>query len=356
MKSQTVIASILVFGCILLVCAACLAVLVMFNLAGEGKPSLDIGLGSRVAVVDIEGVIWDAKQWSEQIKEYADNPRIKALVLNINSPGGGVAPSQELYEQIWKVRREQNKPVVSCFRSVAASGGYYIGCAANEIVSSPGCITGSIGVYMQFGNYEGLLEKIGVDFKTIQAGKFKTAGASDRTMTPEEEQMLQGMVDDIYEQFVQAVIAGRHDAVKRLHLDDDQVAEDALVTSGLVEEVTSDAVAAVADATDVLERYALRATTTFDVDARIRELADGRIYTGRQAQSLGLVDTLGHLDTAIKRAAEWAGIQGEPIVVHRTPRRESGFDFFSRIGSEVQARTEGTRPFVAYLMPFASGF
>lgn len=344
MKKETILLTVLAMGGLLLFAAIVGLVLLLLTLPTKTTRKLDIGLGSRVAVVDLEGVIWDAKPIVDLITEYTDNSRVKAIVVNINSPGGGVAPSQEIYESLLKARKEKGKPVVACMGAVAASGAYYVACAANEIVAAPGGITGSVGVYMRFSNWEGLYDKIGIGFKTIKRGKFKTAGAEDRPMTPEEEAMLQSMVDDIYEQFLEAVIDGRYDAVRALHMDDDEPPAQAAGAD------VSSATVDVAGATRPSP-----STTDFDVHARIRELAEGRIYTGRQAKELGLADTLGYLDKAIERAAARAGIVGEPIVLRRSKRQESGFDFLSQLGTEVKAAAEGTRPFIAYLLPFASG-
>lgn len=361
MKQKTFILTVVFLACMAVLAGLAVLTLAAIALMPSSKASrLDMSLvGARIGVVDIEGMIWNAKPWVDQINEFAENPRVKAIVLNVNSPGGGVAASQELYEAVRKVRTEHKKHVVAYFGSVAASGGYYAACGAKEIFASPGCITGSIGVYMQFGNWEGLYDKLGIAFKTIQRGKYKTAGASDRDMTPEEEAMLQAMVDDIYEQFIEAVVEGRYDAVRRRHndlheLQDSQannpqasrlaVAGDSSVAADVASAATSDK--------DDKSLLAV-AATSFDVEARIRELAEGRIYTGKQAQELGLVDELGFLDDAIQRAAELAQISGKPVTLRRDRRKDRGFDFLSRINEEVQAHTEGTRPFVAYLMPFA---
>ncbi|MBI3944698.1 MAG: signal peptide peptidase SppA [Armatimonadetes bacterium] len=187
---------------------------------------------------------------------------IKAVVVRINSPGGSAAASQEIYAELMKIRKA-GKPVVASMGDVAASGGYYVAAAADRIVANGSTLTGSIGVVMEMQNLQGLFQKIGVRSNTIKSGKFKDIGSSTRPMTPEERELLQGLVNDVYEQFVGAIIAGRK-----------------------------------------------------QVDpARLRQLADGRIFTGRQAHALKLVDELGNLQDAVATAARLAGIRGRPTVV-----------------------------------------
>jgi signal peptide peptidase SppA len=171
---------------------------------------------SRVALVRVEGVIFDAKNWLDQIKQYQEDDTIRAIILQIDSPGGAVGPSQELYDAVIKAREEHNKIVVAYFASVAASGGYYAGVGADYIVSSPGCMTGSIGVYARFLQAQELMEKIGVEYETVKAGDYKTAGSMDREMTPEEREMFQSVIDDTYAQFVEAVVDGRKQQLSRL--------------------------------------------------------------------------------------------------------------------------------------------
>ena len=197
--------------------------------------------------------------------EYRDDPAIRAVVLRINSPGGVVAPTQEIFTAVRRLR-EAKKPVVASLGSVAASGGYYVAVAADRIYANPGTLTGSIGVVMQLANLEGLLKKVGVEYVVVKAGAFKDVGNFARPMTPEERRILQTLLDDVYEQFIAAVADGR----------------------GL---------------------------PTKDV----RGFAEGRIYSGRQAQSLKMVDDLGGLEDAIEAAARMAGLPPRPKVVY--PRR-----------------------------------
>ena len=222
--------------------------------------------GERVAVIRIEGVIMDSRETIEELRRFRDNPSIKAVVLRIDSPGGGVVPSQEIHTEVLKARKDGRLKVVASMGNLAASGGYYIAAATDKIVANPGTLTGSIGVIMELANVQGLLEKVGVQRVVIKSGRYKDLASPFRAMSKEDRGLLQNVLDDVHDQFIQAVAAGR--ALK-------------------VEEV--------------------------------RPLADGRIFTGRQARTAKLVDELGDLQDAIKLAARLVGIEGEPRVVE--PRK-----------------------------------
>lgn len=233
----------------------------------EGLPG-----GAKVAVVEVEGIIGagtdrglDTDTLIRTLGEYRDDPAIRAVVLRIDSPGGVVGPTQEIFTAVRRLR-EAKKPVVASLGSVAASGGYYVAVAADRIYANPGTLTGSIGVVMQLANVEGLLKKVGVEYVVIKAGAYKDVGNFARAMTPEERRILQAMLDDVYDQFISAVAEGRG-------LDPKQV----------------------------------------------RGFAEGRIYSGRQAQRLKMVDDLGGLEDAIEAAAKIAGLPPKPKVIH--PRR-----------------------------------
>ncbi|MBN1828147.1 MAG: signal peptide peptidase SppA [Deltaproteobacteria bacterium] len=217
-----------------------------------------------VAVVLIEGPITDSRDIVSRLEQYRESEDVKAIVVRIDSPGGAVVPSQEIYDTIRSIREE--KPVVASMGSVAASGGYYVACPAHEIMANPGTITGSIGVLIQFSNVEELLEKIGFKAWAIKSGKFKDTGSPFRPMEAEERKLVQELVDDIYQQFLDAVSKNRNIPMERL-----------------------------------------------------RTIADGRILSGRQALEAGLVDRLGNLEEAVKRAAALAGIEGKPRVIY--PKR-----------------------------------
>src|SRR5438552_2194951 len=229
-------------------------------------PDLDISMEDRVGLIRIEGVILDAQSTISELKRFADNPSVKAIVLRIDSPGGGVVPSQEIHDAVQRVRSKSNKAVIASMGTVAASGGYYIAVATDRIMANAGTLTGSIGVIMEMANVEGLLKKIGVEGVVIKSGRLKDVGSPLRKMNDEEHELLQSVMDDVHKQFIEAVAEGR----------------------GL------------------------------DVSV-VQALADGRIFTGRQAKASKLVDELGDLEAAIRLAADVAGIEGEPKVVE--PRR-----------------------------------
>ena len=216
-------------------------------------------VGEKVAVIDINGAISKSDKVIELIHQYRDNGSIKAMVVRIDSPGGSVAPVQEIYSELKKLEI----PVVASLGGTAASGGYYIACAADQIFANPGTLTGSIGVIMQFVKMKGLYDKVGIDQQTVKSGKFKDTGSPIRSLTPEEKELLQETIDDVHDQFVDAIFDERKDRLSR-------------------DEVLA--------------------------------LADGRIFSGNQALEKKLVDRLGNLHDAIAHAAELGGIVGKPKI------------------------------------------
>lgn len=243
------------FGILLIVCLVAVGTTtIVGRVVGDA-----FTLSPVVGVVEIDGVISDAQVQLESLESLADDDRVHAIVIRIDSPGGGVAPSQELYEEIDRVKA--TKPVVASLGNVAASGGYYVAAAAHTIVADPGTLTGSIGVIMEFRQLGPLAEKVGVGESIVKSGPYKDIGNPLRTLTDAERTLLQGMVDDVYDQFVDAIARGR----------------------GMTPE-------------------------------RVRALADGRLYSGAQAKAAGLVDELGGLKTAVRIAWERAGLTGEPKV------------------------------------------
>jgi protease-4 len=193
--------------------------------------------------------------------------------LRIDSPGGGVGPSQEIYDEVKAV--DLVKPVVVSMGSVAASGGYYIAVPAREIIANPGTIIGSIGVIMEFTNFQELLEKIGLNSVIVKSGQYKDIGSPTREMTAAEREILQDLIDDVHSQFVSSVADGRN-------MDEEAV----------------------------------------------RAIADGRIFSGRMAMGMGLVDGMGNLEVAIRRAAELGGVDGEPNVVYPPGKKPRFIDLF----------------------------
>jgi len=276
-----------------------LAAFLLVTLVNIFGPDLDVSGEDRIALIRVEGVILDAQETVGDLKKYAEAPAVKAIVLRIDSPGGGVVPSQEIYDAVKRVRSKNNKAVIASMGTVAASGGYYIASATDRIMANPGTLTGSIGVIMELANLEGLLKKIGVESVVVKSGEHKDIGSPFRKMKEEDRRILQAVMDDVHSQFIEAVAEGRSLAV-----------------------------------------------------SDVRSLADGRIFTGRQAKAAKLVDDLGDLEDAIKLAAEIAGIEGEPKVVE--PRRRFSIRELleSRVFGPLPSLNLQTGISLKYLMAF----
>lgn len=232
--------------------------------------------GKKVAIIEIYGVIDNSDEVIRQLKRYAKDNSIPCIVLDIDSPGGAVVPSQEIYEEVLKAK-EEGKRVVASLRSLGASGGYYVACAADTIVANPGTLTGSIGVIFEFPVMQELFRKIGVRFEVVKRGEMKEVGTWNRPMTPEERELLQSVIDDTYDQFVDAVVEGR----------------------GLPQQ-------------------------------QVIEIADGRVFTGRQAKELDLVDELGNLEDAIIIAGKMGGIEGAPKTIKEKPKKVTLLDILTK--------------------------
>lgn len=232
--------------------------LLILRSIGGGSTSI----GQKVAVIDIRGIITRSDATIKLLHTYRDDQSIKAIIVRIDSPGGSVAPVQEIYSELKKIE----KPIVASMGGSAASGGYYIACAADTIVANPGTLTGSIGVIMQFTQLKGLYDKVGLGHKVIKSGDFKDTGSPFRELTEQERAVLQSTVDDVYNQFVDTIFEARGDLLTR-----DEVVE----------------------------------------------LADGRIFSGKQALDSKLLDQLGNLPDAIEIAAKMADIEGKPKVVRK---------------------------------------
>lgn len=231
-----------------------------------------IPLGEKVAVVEIKGLITESRSVVDRIIKFKKDKTVKAIVLRIETPGGAVGPSQEIYQEVRKTG--QVKKVVASMGAVAASGGYYIASAAHKIFANPGTITGSIGVVAEFSNIEELLKKVGLKTVIIKSGDFKDIGSPLREMTTEERELIKGLIDGVHKQFIGAVAEGRN----------------------------------------------------LPIDA-VEKIADGRILTGEQAKELGLVDRLGNLQDAITLASQLAGIKEEPHIIYSEKKRPSIWDF-----------------------------
>jgi protease-4 len=233
--------------------------------------------GDRIGVLEIKGVIVDSKDVLENLKRYADDRNVKGILIRIDSPGGAVAPSQEIYSEIRRIHKEGKKKVVASFGNVAASGAYYVASATDRIISNPGSITGSIGVIMEMTNIRELLNKIGVDSYVIKSGEFKDIGNIARPMTERERQLIQSVINDVYMQFVEDVAKGRN----------------------------------------------------MDID-KVKQIANGSIFSGRQALGLGLVDQLGTFQDAVDLLAKMADIKGKPRLIYERKEGPTWLDYISQ--------------------------
>ena len=226
----------------------------------------------KIAVIYIQGVLASSGDTIEQFRQYEEEEDVKALVLRIDSPGGTVVAAQEIYAEIQKLK--DDKVVLASMGNVAASGGYYVACAAEEIVANPGTLTGSIGVISEYPNIEELMKKVGLKSKVMKSGRFKDLGNPMREMTDEEKALLQDLIDNIHRQFIRDVAKGRGKTIEE-----------------------------------------------------IEPWADGRIFTGEQAKEIGLVDRLGNFQDALDRAAELAGIEGKPVILYPEKKRKKIWEY-----------------------------
>ena len=292
MKKRDLIAFILIFAVLVVFL---LIMYSFFRTPGEVDP-LSFAGGDRVGVLELEGVIYQSRPFTDDLQKFLDNSSVKALVVRIDSPGGGVAASQEIYSAL--KRAAEIVPLVASMGSVAASGGYYAAIAADSIIANPGTTTGSIGVLAQLPQFYRLMEKIGVSQEVIKSGKFKDTGNPYRQMTSAEKEYLQEWVDDTYEQFIEAVSEERGMELKE-----------------------------------------------------VRKLADGRVFTGRQALKLGLIDRIGDFRDAILLAGEMGGIKGEPVILEKKKRKITLFDLlFGDLEENLQRLTEDHLQLM-YIMP-----
>ena len=237
--------------------------------------------GGNIGVINIYGPLYSSKTVCDTLRRFNDNSSIKAIVLRIDSPGGGVAVCQEINREIYAAK-DNGKIVVASFGSVAASGGYYVGCAAGNIFSNPGTLTGSIGVIISYFNFEELFAKIGLKQVTIKSGKFKDIASMSRKMTREEEVLMQEVIDDVQTQFVDTIVRNRETQIISI----------------------------------LKQNNNNKTPDRTDVKEAVLKIADGRVFSGKQALKLGLVDNMGTFEDAVKYAAKTAGISGEPVVVY----------------------------------------
>ena len=261
--------------------------LVYFTVRSQQKNTFS-GFGDKIAVVDLEGVIVTPKDVVEQLRKYADDSSIKAIVLHVNSPGGGAAASEEIYREVLRVRDQEKKKIVASIETVGASGAYYVSSATNKIFADDASIVGSIGVIAQWYNYEELIKWAKLKAITLKAGEFKDAGSPTRDLTPAEQAYLQGIIDDMHGQFIHNVAIGRH-------LKDEDV----------------------------------------------RALANGKVWTGEQAVPLKLVDQIGDFRAAIEDTAKSVGIKGEPTLVHPEKERKTLLDLlFGDVSEYLPSRAK----------------
>lgn len=266
----------------------------MFIILKVSSTSSNLSFNEKVGIISIDGAISESIKTTSQLAEFKKDNKIKAIVLRINSPGGEVGPTQEIFREVQKT--VQSKKVVASLGSVAASGGYYIAAAADKIVAAPGTITGSIGVIMQFIRIEDLLNKIGIHFEVLKSGEFKDIGSPGREMTERDRELLNAVIEDIQRQFVEGVANGRNLSVEK-----------------------------------------------------VRQIADGRIFSGAQAKELGLVDELGNFEDAVEIAKEMAGIKGEVTLVYPKKDKLEWWDLFlDSSGKSLIKLLQDIKPQVEY--------
>src|SRR6476620_4532788 len=252
-----------------------LAVFTLIYLTVRSGPDTSAlsGFGDKIGVVDLEGVILNPKTVVGQLKKYADDDSVKAIILHVNSPGGGVAASEEIYREVKRIRDEKKKRIVAAIESVGASGAYYVSSATNKIYADEGSIVGSIGVISEWVNYGDLLRWAKLKPEVLTVGEYKSTGDPTRDMTPKERAYLQALIDNMYGQFVKAVADGRHAKV-----------ED------------------------------------------IKAVADGRVWTGEQALSMHMIDQVADFEAAVDDTAKAVGITGKPVLVHPEKDRKTVLD------------------------------
>jgi protease-4 len=257
-------------------------------------PSSNLSFSSKIGVIPIEGAIMDSLAITEQLRRFKKDKGIKAIILRINSPGGAVGPTQEIYREVQ--RTVETKKVVASLGGVAASGGYYIAAAAKKIVANPGTITGSIGVIMEFVRFEDLLNKIGITLEVLKSGEFKDIGSPHRELTARDKELISALIADIQKQFVEAVASGRNLTLEKT-----------------------------------------------------REIADGRIFSGAQAKELGLVDVLGNFQDAVELAKNMATIRGDVTLVYPKKSKLDLWDLFlGSAADSIAKRIQGMKTRIEY--------
>ena len=247
-----------------------------------GSESAEFGFSDRVQVVDLQGEIVDSRDVIAQLKRYEDSSNVRAILLNIDSPGGGVAVSQELYTEVKRLREKKDKTIVAYMSSTGASGAYYVACGANKIIANPGTVVGSIGVIAEWINYGDLMQWAKLKEVVFKTGEFKDTGSAVRPLTDREKTYFQALIDDMYVQFVEAVAKGRN-----MEIQD------------------------------------------------VRSIADGRVFTGRDAKERKLIDEIGNFQDAIDLTAKLAGISGKPHLIQAGRQRVTLLDVLTSDLSKV---------------------
>src|SRR5712692_9915114 len=272
-RSRTFLWIVIGGGAFFLFVMAVFTVVYLTLHAGGDSASLRSSFGDKIGVVELEGVILDPSTVVQQIKKFGDDDSVKAIIIHVNSPGGGVAASEEIYREVKRIRDEKKKRIVASIETVGASGAYYVASATNKIYADKGSVVGSIGVIAEWVNYGELLRWAKLNAITMKAGEFKDTGSPTREMTQAEREYMQGLIDNMHTQFIQAVADGRH--VK---------------------------------------------------EGDIRVIANGKVWTGQQAAELKLVDQIADFEGAVKDTARAVNISGEPTLVYPPKERRSGLD------------------------------
>ena len=253
----------------MLLVVALVAMVLVLNVDDGGE----FAFSNRIQVVDVDGELVESHSILDQLKRYEDSNSVKAILMNIDSPGGGVAVSQEIYAEVKRLREKKDKVVVAYLSSTGASGAYYVACAANKIVANPGTIVGSIGVIAEWVSYADLMQWAKLKDIVFKTGEFKDTGSATRALTENEKKYFQGLIDDMYVQLVEAVASGR-----KMDLQE------------------------------------------------VRSLADGRVFTGRDAKERKLIDDMGNFQDAVDLTAKLAGISGKPRLIRVNRRRVTLLD------------------------------
>ncbi|MFZ0760332.1 MAG: signal peptide peptidase SppA [Candidatus Sulfotelmatobacter sp.] len=247
--------------------------LVYLTLRAGGNEAVFSGFGDRIGVVDLDGVILSPQPVVDQLKSFADDSSVKAIILHVNSPGGGVAASEEIYREVKRIRAQKKKPIVVSIETVGASGAYYVSSAANKIYADQGSVVGSIGVIAEWVNYGDLMKWAKLKSVVFKTGEFKDTGNPARDLTPAEKVYMQSLIDNMFGQFIQAVADGRS-----MKFDD------------------------------------------------VKAIANGKVWTGQEALSMNLIDGVGDFETVVKDTARSVGISGEPTLVRPEKDRTTLLD------------------------------